>query len=75
MPKCFGMDVQREMIGEQNKLKRLNWAIAHLHEAETGFKDVVWTDECTVQLESHRRICCLKGGEAPKNKQRYRLLT
>eukprot|EP00731_Ephydatia_muelleri_P038430 Em0758g5a len=59
-----------QMIGEQNKLKRLNWAIAHLHEAETGFKDVVWTDECTVQLESHRRICCLKGGEAPKNKQR-----
>ena len=23
------------------------------HEAETGFENVIWTDECTVQLETH----------------------
>ena len=35
-----------------------------------GFSDVIWTDECTVQLETHRRFCCRKKGEAPKNKPR-----
>ena len=60
-----------QMIREPNKLKRLDWAKLHLHEAETGFKDVLWTDECTVQLESHRRFCCRKRGEPPKNKPRY----
>ena len=50
--------------------KRLHWARCHLHEASTGFQDVVWTDECTVQLETHRRFCCRKQGERPKNKPR-----
>ena len=37
---------------------------------ERGFSDVIWTDECTVQLETHRHFCCRKKGEAPKNKPR-----
>jgi len=32
---------------------------------------VIWSDECSVQLETHRRFCCCKKGEAPKSKPRY----
>ncbi len=59
------------MIRSANKLKHLNWAIQYLHEAETGFRDVIWTDECTVQVKSHRQFCRRKVGEPPRNKLRY----
>ena len=57
-----------QMIREANKVKRLQWAIDN---QGLDFDDVVWTDECTVQLESHRRFCCRKVGERPRNKPRY----
>ena len=44
-------------------------------EAEQGFTDVIWTDECSVQMESHYRFCCGKKGEPPRNKQRSVLHT
>ena len=56
-----------QMIREANKAKRLQWAIDN---QELEFDDVVWTDECTVQLESHRRYCCRKIGQKPRNKPR-----
>ncbi len=56
-----------QMIRAANKVKRLDWVTEYIHEAETGFRDVIWTDECTVQLESHRRFCCRKIGELPRN--------
>ena len=59
-----------QMIREVNKEKRLQWAIEN---QGLDFDDVVWTDECTVQLESHRRFCCRKVGQRPKNKPRYRV--
>ena len=34
-----------QMIREANKAKRLEWAQQYLHEAETGFLDVIFTDE------------------------------
>ena len=60
-----------QMIRDSNKTKRLEWALKHLHEAETGFLDVIFTDETSIQMESHRRFCCRKKGEVPKNKPRY----
>ena len=54
-----------QLIREPNKLKRLEWARKNLN---NNFSDVVFTDECSVQQESHRRFCCRKQGEAPKNK-------
>ena len=62
-----------QMIREANKTKRLQWAKQYLDEAaaENGFLDVIFTDETSVQLESHRRFCCRKRGEPPKNKPRY----
>lgn len=59
-----------QLIREDNKRKRLEWARKFQGEADEGFKDVIWTDETTVQLETHRRFCCRKQGERPKNKPR-----
>ena len=48
-----------QLIREANKSKRLQWAMEYREEAAgDGFKDVLWTDESTVQLENHRRFCC-----------------
>ena len=60
-----------QLIREENKQKRLGWARMYVEEAKTGFQDVIWSDESTVQLESHRRFCCRKIGERPKSKPRY----
>ena len=56
-----------QLIREANKVKRLNWARDHM---DDDFEDVIFTDECTVQLETHRRFCCRKRGQAPKPKPR-----
>ena len=59
-----------QLIRTANKVKRLEWAREHLDEAEDGFDDVIWSDESSVQLESHKRYCCRKKGLPPKNKPR-----
>lgn len=60
-----------QLIREVNKQKRLQWAREILNECAVGFKDVIWSDEATVQLESHRRFCCRKQGEQPRNKPTF----
>ena len=45
------------MIRDANKEKRLAWACEH---KGLNFEDVVYTDETTVQIETHRRTCCYK---------------
>ena len=57
-----------QLIRLPNKVKRLEWAKAN---EKVSFEDVVWTDESSIQLETHRRFCCRKKGEPPKNKPRY----
>ena len=47
--------------------KRLEFAREHQSD---NFANVVFTDECSVQLETHRRRCCRKIGEPSKNKPR-----
>ncbi len=59
-----------QMIRAANKVKRLDWATEYIHEAETGFRDVIWTDECNVQLEKSQKIVLPKIGELPRNKPR-----
>ena len=63
-----------QLIREANKEERLRWALQYQHEADGGFQDVLWTDECSVQLETHRRFCCRKRGEPPRNKPRYTIV-
>ena len=64
----FRGSVYCQLIRDANKQKRLDWAQDNIN---NSFDDVIWTDECTVQLESHRRFCCRKRGETPKPKPRY----
>ena len=45
------------LIRQENKQKRLDWAKARLHDS---FQNVIWTDETTVQIETHRRYCYRK---------------
>ena len=56
-----------QMIREANRVKRYEWALKHMDDA---FENVIYTDECTVQMETHRRFCCRKIGEAPRPKPR-----
>ena len=55
-----------QLIRNVNKQKRLAWAQQN---ANDTFDAVIWTDECTVQLDCHRRFCCRKRGEAPRLNQ------
>ena len=48
-----------QIIRDVNKVKRMEWA-----------NDVIWSDETTVQLETHKRYCCRKKGQKPKPKPR-----
>ena len=58
-----------QLIREANK--RLEWAREYLQASqEDGFQDVVWTDECSVQLETHRRHSYRRKGELPRPKPR-----
>ena len=56
-----------QLIRYVNKDKRLQWARTYLHD---NFDDVIWSDETTVQLETHRRLCYRKEGEKPRLKPR-----
>ena len=60
-----------QLIRDVNKVKRYEWAVQY---KDDEFDDVVFTDECTVQLEAHRRFCCRKKGETPRPKPRYIVL-
>lgn len=56
-----------QLIRETNKQKRLEFALENLHDL---FDNVIFTDETTVQLESHRRYSYRKTGEKPRLKPR-----
>ena len=46
-------------------MKRLEFARIHLHD---NFNNVIWSDETTVQLETHKCMCYRKEGENPHTK-------
>ena len=56
-----------QLIRGVNKEKRLLFAQQNLGK---NFNNVIFTDECSIQAESHRRFCCQKRGEPPRNKPR-----
>ena len=59
----FRGSVYYQLIRNVNKQKRLEWAHNNLAEAESGFLDVIWTDESSIQLDH-------EVGNAPKCKPR-----
>ena len=50
------------MIGEVNKEKRMMWCLDRVVEGDLDLADVIWTDESSIQLESHRKIIYQKKG-------------
>jgi transposase len=56
-----------QLIREPNREKRLTWAKENEH---SEFKDAIFTDETTVQMETHRRFCCRKKSQKPRYKPR-----
>ncbi len=58
----------------KSSIKLLAWA-CELLDAGESFDNAVWTDENTIQVESHRRFCCRKRGEPPKLEPKYSVCT
>ena len=53
------------MIRDANKVKRLKWA---QESKDMDFDDVIYTNESTVQIETHHWTCCYKRGQKPCHK-------
>jgi transposase len=58
-----------QFVREPNKMKRLIFCLSALVNKDT-FEDVIFTDETSVQIEQHARICFRKKGSQPKRKGR-----
>ena len=56
-----------QLIRAPNRAKRLEWAQRNVGKT---FDDVIWSDETSVQMESHRRFYCYKKGGKPIYKAR-----
>lgn len=56
-----------QLIREANHVKRLLWCEERVREKDK-FEDVVWTDECSVQQDSHGRLCFRRVKEPRKLK-------
>ena len=52
------------MITERNKEKRVEWCQEQIRAGDLRLTNVVWTEECTVQLESHCQMTYHQIGEA-----------
>ena len=50
--------------------KRVEWCKERIEKGDMDFYDVLFTDECTVQHESHRRITFYKKGQPIKYKMK-----
>ena len=48
-----------QLLREANKIKRVEWCKKQMDNNE-HFKNVIFTDECSVQLERHSRLCFRK---------------
>lgn len=58
-----------QLVREPNKIKRMAFCLKAYSEKDK-FKNVVFTDETSVQMEQHARVCLHKGGTQPKRKGR-----
>ena len=43
------------LVSDTNEEKRVTWCNERVSKNDMVFEDVIWTDECTVQLEPHRK--------------------
>jgi hypothetical protein len=55
------------MIRDTNKIKHLEWSRSQVG---ATFEDVIFSDESSIQIETHRRTHCYKRGQKPRYKPR-----
>lgn len=55
------------LICAANKEKQLTWAQGYGLYKDKDFEEVIWTHECIVQLETHKRFCCRRGEPKPRH--------
>ena len=58
-----------QLVRDLNKRKRLLWC-QYLQRCKERFHNVIFTDECTVQLDRHSRLCFRKKRQCRKLKPR-----
>ena len=58
-----------QLVRVVNKQNRLAWCQERIDEKD-NFKDVIWSDECSVQLDHHGRLCFRKVKQPRKLKPR-----
>ena len=58
------------LISEVNREKRVEWCTERVTTRDLEFDDVIFSDECTVQLELHCRITFYKKGQPIKYKMK-----
>ena len=58
------------LVSDANQEKRVEWCKERVEMGDMDFDDVVFSDECTVQLESHRRITFYKKGQPIRYKMK-----
>ena len=51
------------MIIDINKEKQMTWCVDHVAEGDLELSDVIWTDESSIHLESHRKTVYQKRGQ------------
>ena len=51
------------LISEINKEKRMTWCLDRVAEGDLELSDVIWTDESSIQLQSHRKTVYQKRGQ------------
>ena len=50
------------LISEISKEKRMTWCMDRIAERDLQLSDVIWTDESSIQLESHQKVTYQKKG-------------
>ena len=58
------------LISEVNQEKRVDWCKERMETGDIDFDDVIFLDECAVQLEAHRRIIFYKKGQPIRYKMK-----
>ena len=58
------------LVSDANQEKRVVWCNERMEMSDMDFDDVVFSDECTVQLESHRRVTFYKKGQPVRYKMK-----
>ena len=51
---CSHIFLRKLILPNDHKQNRLAWTVKYLHVAENDFRNVIWMDEYTAQLETHR---------------------